>query len=165
MSRFLQKRWNQQGVTLLELLLVVAIMTMVFGTIVTMITQSYDSYEQTSSAAENQNQASVIIGQLADDIRHSVDPNSVDLAASPITIRIQRDHETVVVPVRYFTRGEQLVYRNGTGADVVLAEHGTLSVTQAADGTYSITVEVGDTNHPKLQARLTHTVARYNWGR
>jgi Tfp pilus assembly protein PilV len=163
MSRFLNKRWNEQGVTLLELLLVVALMTMVFGTIVLMITRSYESYQETSSATENANQASIIMGQLAEDIRHSVDPNPVDLATSPVTIRVLR--ESGVVSVRYFTRGEKLIYRSGAGDEVVLAEHGTLSVTQAIDGTYSITVEVGGTERPELTAKLSHAVARYNWGK
>lgn len=158
---------DSRGVTLMELILVVAIMTMVFGGIVSLLISMYGSYEQVSGSSQNGQQATMIINQMTQDIRKSVGddeqkPVRMNEDEDGILITTQKHADEQEQTVEYRNQNGKIVYVTGDGTEIELCQSGLVTVEELeADQHYQLTVMVGS---GAGQVRLTTEVARYDWG-
>ncbi|PWK06253.1 PilW family protein [Tumebacillus permanentifrigoris] len=157
---------NERGVTMIELLVVLALMGLVFGAVAAFSTSTMTNFYRTSQGSLNQQEATLIVSQLTQDLRR-LDPTVqwVESADHKFHLRTARanDVNQEWIEVAYEQDGSRVLYSTGDNVTVTLTEHGQVDVKQTGD-TFDVTVTVGADDDPN-QAKLTTTVARYNWGR
>jgi prepilin-type N-terminal cleavage/methylation domain-containing protein len=162
----LRQQSNERGVTMVELLVVLALTGLVFGGVVAFSTSTMSNFFMTSKGSWNQQEATLIINQLTQDFRR-LDPSLTWEKPTDNKYRLRtaraNDLQQDWIEVTYTQDGKRVLYTTGDNVTVTLTEHGTIDVEPAEDGEFRITVTVGEDDDPN-QAKLTTTVARYNWG-
>lgn len=156
---------DQRGVTLMELIAVIALMSLVFGGVVSLLVSLYGSYGQTVSVSSNGREAAMVIEQLTQDIRKSVStPDQKAVRTDPdtggilITTEKQIDR---IETVEYRNEAGKILYVSGTN-QIELSRSGEVVVEELEeDKHYQITVSVGS---GEGQVELSTEVARYDWG-
>lgn len=165
LNLFRTSHHDQRGVTLTELIAVIALMTLVFGGAVSLLISLYDSYGQTVSVSSNGREAAMTIEQLTQDIRKSVStPDQKAVRTDPdtggilITTEKQIDR---IETVEYRNQAGKILYVSGT-TELELSPSGEVVVEELEeDKRYQITVIAGI---GEGQVELTTEVARYDWG-
>ncbi|KEO82694.1 hypothetical protein EL26_14100 [Tumebacillus flagellatus] len=162
-------RDDERGVTLMELLMVIALMGVVFGGVVAFSISTMSSFRDTTQGSLNQEQASQIMNQLAQDLRRSASTDRWQAAADHkfhLHTARSNDETQEGIDVAYEQAGTEILYttsRNGTETTLSLTKHGTFQVEQEGDS-FTIAVTVGDVNDAN-RAEMTTKVSRFNWGR
>jgi len=166
LQNLLSKLDDARGVTLMELILVIAIMTLIFGGVVSLLISLYDSYELTRDSSRNGREATMIINQLSQDIRKSVGdeenkPVRINEETEGILITTQKRADESAQTVEYRNQAGKIVYVTAEGREIELSQSGEIDVVTEDEKRYQLTVTVGNGTG---KVHLTTEVARYDWG-
>jgi prepilin-type N-terminal cleavage/methylation domain-containing protein len=168
----MKRRVDERGVTMLEMMVVLALMGLVFGGVIAFSTSTISSFQNTTQGSMNQQEATLIMNQLTQDLRRSDSSDLWQEAADHkyhLHTARSNDSSQAQIEVTYEQVGREILYttiNGGKSVTVPLTQNGTYSVEPDVNNsnTFTIKVLVGDDDDPN-QAVLTTTVSRYNWGR
>jgi len=165
MTSFWPKSRDERGVTLLELLAVVTLISLVIGAVVAFSSHVYRTSFATTQESEQQREANDLLRQVSVDLRQAT---AVTALPSGRGYRISTGTgQTVEYETLPKVDGTTRVERRSTSPalTVTMADPGTLTIHlpngPLVPASYPVTVVAGSTS----PVQLTTTVAPYDWRR
>lgn len=160
LNKLWQKGRDERGVTLVELALAVSIMVGIFTAIVALMNSMYASYQQTMDSSDSQRAVTLVLNQVAADVRHSPSDVVMDPLNHQYTI-VKQAAPLQQVSYRD-TESGQVMYTKPDGTEITLSDSAYLTIVRQPDNvTYAITVTAGSGSQ---QVEQTLNVTRETWG-